>query len=253
MNEWVVFSAFLLVMILIISRLAPRLITVTVVHDFEAGILYRKGRFAAVLPAGRYVCFETFSSILRYDLRTKDLYVPNLQIITKDKIAIKVTVKILFRVTDPLIVQNLSFYLDGELRNYAEAVVFAAIAPLTLDEFLERPTDMDASMVKSLAEKTHGLGFEIKNVILRDVILPANLKRAYAGLLEAKKEALKKLEQARGEQAVLRNLANSSVLYDKNPALFKARLLQALSSGQNSIVFNVDGAVTITPQSTLHD
>ena len=249
MIEWALLGVAVVTIILIATRHASRWITVTVVHDFEAGILYRKGRFTAILPAGRYVCIESFSSILRYDLRTKDLYIPNLQIITKDKIAIKVTIQFLYRVTDPLIVQNLSFYLDGELRTYAAGVVSAAIAPLTLDEFLERSVDMDAAMVASLAEKTQRLGFEIKHVVLRDVILPANLKRAYAGLLEAKKDALKKLEQARGEQAVLRNLANSSAMYDKNPMLLQARLIQALSSGTNTIVFKAGEGLSLPQES----
>jgi hypothetical protein len=37
-------------------------------------------------------------------------------------------------------------------------------------------------------------------------------------------------------------LANASALFQQNPMLYQTRLLQALSSGNNSVVLNVDGA-----------
>jgi hypothetical protein len=71
-------------------------------------------------------------------------------------------------------------------------------------------------------------------------MLPANLKRAFAGVLEAQKEAQRQLEKARGEQAVLRNLANSSAMYASNPMLLQARLVQVLDGGNNNVVFKTD-------------
>ena len=71
-------------------------------------------------------------------------------------------------------------------------------------------------------------------------MLPTNIKKAFSGILEEQKEAQRQLEKARGEQAVLRKLANVSGLYDVNPMLPQARLIQALSAGNNSVVFNAD-------------
>jgi regulator of protease activity HflC (stomatin/prohibitin superfamily) len=247
-----VFVIALAGLILIGLWYAPQWIKIIVVHDYQVGLLYQKGRFSSILPAGRYVCIETFTSIVRYDLRTKDLHIRTLQIITKDKVAVKITIQLLYRITDPLIVQNRSCYLDDELRAYAEAAIRDAVATLTLDEFFERSTELDKAVLVRLIEKTANFGFEIEHLALKDLVLPANLKRAYASVLEAKKDALKKLEQARGEQAVLRNLANASAMYDKNPMLLQARLIQALSNGTNTIVFKAGEGLSL-PQGASDD
>lgn len=109
-----------------------------------------------------------------------------------------------------------------------------------------KPEEYQEKYVQSSTEE---LGLSVESITIKDIIVPASIRRAYAGILEAQKEARKKLEQARGEQAVLRNLANSSAMYDKNPALLQARLIQALSSGHNSIVFNAKSGLTIEPNS----
>jgi hypothetical protein len=85
----------------------------------------------------------------------------------------------------------------------------------------------------------------VSGLAVRDVMLPANLKKAYSGALEAQKEAQKNLEKARGEQAVLRSLANSSKLYEEHPSLLQARVIQALANGNNSIVFGADDKMSI--------
>lgn len=79
-------------------------------------------------------------------------------------------------------------------------------------------------------------------------MLPANLKKAFAGILEAKKEAQKQLEKARGEQAVLRNLANSSAMFDGNPMLLQARIIQSLSNGNNTVIFNAPDNDIVVPK-----
>ena len=71
-------------------------------------------------------------------------------------------------------------------------------------------------------------------------MLPANLKKAFSGIIEAKKEAQTQLEKARGDQAVLRNLANAAGLYDANPQLLQARIIQTLANGNNTIVFGAN-------------
>ena len=77
-------------------------------------------------------------------------------------------------------------------------------------------------------------------------MLPNNLKRAYAGVLEAQKEAERRLEQARGEQAVVRSLANTARMLGENPALVQARMLQALDTGGNTLVFGSTDLATLT-------
>jgi regulator of protease activity HflC (stomatin/prohibitin superfamily) len=70
-------------------------------------------------------------------------------------------------------------------------------------------------------------------VEVKDVMFPADLKRAFAEVLKAKQEGQAALERARGESASLRNLANAADVLEGNPALMNLRLIQSLSAAQN--------------------
>jgi hypothetical protein len=67
--------------------------------------------------------------------------------------------------------------------------------------------------------------------VVKDVILPPELRSAYAELVTAKTRGQAQLEAARAETAALRSLANGAKLLDEHPALARLRLVQALPYG----------------------
>jgi hypothetical protein len=54
---------------------------------------------------------------------------------------------------------------------------------------------------------------------VRDLMLPGELKRAFAQTVTAQKEGLASLQRARGETASLRSLANAARLMQDHPGL----------------------------------
>ena len=86
------------------------------------------------------------------------------------------------------------------------------------------------------------IGITVHAVEVKDVMLPADLKRAFGDVLKAKQEGQAALERARGESASLRNLANAARVLEGNPALMNLRVLQSLSAAQsagNTLVLGV--------------
>jgi len=84
-------------------------------------------------------------------------------------------------------------------------------------------------------------------VAIRDVMVPGELKRAYAAVLAARKDGEAALERARGETASLRNLANSARLLDDSPGLLRLRALQEVGkSTGNTIMLGLDGGSPTT-------
>jgi hypothetical protein len=73
---------------------------------------------------------------------------------------------------------------------------------------------------------------ELQAVEVKDVMQPAELKRASGDVFKAKQEGQAALERARGESASLRNLANAARVLEGNPALMNLRVLQSLASAQ---------------------
>jgi hypothetical protein len=87
----------------------------------------------------------------------------------------------------------------------------------------------------------------VEAVALRDVMLPAPLKRAYAAEVEARKEAAGALEKARGEQAVLRKLANLAKMVEESPGLMDLRALQAFADSPHVHVALGLGGARVPP------
>ncbi len=118
-----------------------------------------------------------------------------------------------------------------------------AVQSLDLEALLGDRREINAQLQSALSAKASAVGLDLREISIRDIMLPAALKKAFGGLLEAQKEAQVAVEKARGEQAVLRSLANSARLYAEHPTLVSARLLQALDTGAHTLVLNAGGDV----------
>lgn len=109
---------------------------------------------------------------------------------------------------------------QGDLYTALQVALRTAAQAHTLDDLLQKRDEISAAVLKAV----------------RDIMLPAPLKRAYAAELEARKEAAAALERARGEQAVLRKLANLAKTVEGNPGLMQLRTLQAFADSPNVTV-----------------
>jgi regulator of protease activity HflC (stomatin/prohibitin superfamily) len=75
------------------------------------------------------------------------------------------------------------------------------------------------------------VGIAVREVVVKDLILPPELRAAYAELATARTRGQARLEAARAETAALRSLANGAKLLDEHPALARQRLVEALPPG----------------------
>ncbi|MCC2096264.1 MAG: slipin family protein [Hyphomicrobiales bacterium] len=232
--------------VLVVLFLARRQFTFQTVFDFQKGLLYRRGVFTQTLEPGRYFVLVPRDTIEIFDIRKTMLSIPGQEILTKDKINIKLSLSGHYSIADPLKTKQSSQYFISELYNDAQMLLRDKVSGVTLDELLEGRAAIDASLLEGMQDNADSLGLTLSALAIKDIILPANLKRAYAGVIEAQKEAQRQLEKARGEQAVLRSLANSSRMYDNNPSLMQARIVQSLAEGRNTVVFNADGTAVAT-------
>jgi len=224
-----------------------RMVAKAVVYDFQKGLLYKQGTFVKILSAGRYRYLKSRTDIQVVDTRRTMLALPGQEILTKDNISLKMSLCGFYEVVDPLKARHGSQNYITELYSLAQIALREAVAHYTIDELLEKKNEMDEQLLARIKDKAGPLGVSVSALAVRDIMLPANLKKAFSGILEAKKEAQTQLEKARGEQAVLRNLANAAGLYDTNPQLLQARIIQTLANGNNTIVFGADKPV-ITPK-----
>jgi regulator of protease activity HflC (stomatin/prohibitin superfamily) len=169
-----------------------------------------------------------------------DLIAPQ-EVLTADGVTVRVTATVRSRVTDA--------------RRFVEAAddPFALVYLAVQVALREALVDVDAESVVRAARVTLGdsvtlatravaerVGLEVAEVVVKDVILPPELRAAYAELVTAKTRGQAQLEAARAETAALRSLANGAKLLDEHPALGRLRLVQALPYG-STLELRVDG------------
>lgn len=235
----------LFILLLIVFSFWVRLFDFLTIYEFQKGILYKNGSFVKILDAGKHYYHKSNSMIHVLDIRKSLINLPGQEVLTKDNVSIKITLVGFYEITDPIKAVHQSENYVTEFYNLSQIVLRNLVGAVSIDELLEKKGEIDAQLLAGVSEKAKDLGLTVSTLSVKDIMLPANLKKAFSGILEARKEAQRQLEKARGEQAVLRSLANSSSMYESNPMLLQARLVQALSTGNNNIVFNVDDKITL--------
>ena len=90
---------------------------------------------------------------------------------------------------------------------------------------------LGATLTDAARRAGAAVGVEVREVVVKDVVLPPDLRAAYAELVSARARGQAQLEAARAETAALRSLANGAKLLDEHPALARLRLVQALPPG----------------------
>lgn len=90
---------------------------------------------------------------------------------------------------------------------------------------------LTAGVTEVVARAATEVGIRLQDVVVRDVVLPVDLRMAFSELVVGRHRAQAQLEAARAETAALRSLANGAKLLDDHPSLAQLRLVQSLPPG----------------------
>jgi len=205
------------------------------VPDGYAGLLYHHGKFVAPpLQPGRHVRWGRNFQVAPYDLRKVTHTVASQEVLTADNVSLKVSLLVTCQFADVVkaIRETQSWYAD--LYNAAQLALRSVAGAAPAEALLGQRLDISAQLLARVQPEAVKAGLTVHAVEVKDVMLSAELKRAFADTLKAKQEGQAALERARGECAALRNLANAARLLDGNPALQNLRLLQSLTATQNA-------------------
>jgi regulator of protease activity HflC (stomatin/prohibitin superfamily) len=237
------FVVVALLVLVIVALLVRPLVTVATVHDYERGLRYRQGRFVGLVDAGTHVALRPYSEIHVLDGRPTSITVPGQEILTADGVALRISLTARYVVADPVAaVTNDQSYVSA-LYVALHAGLREAIAGRTADEILAARAELGPAVGGAVATELARLGLELLGVDVRDVMVPSELKRAFAGIVAARREGEAALERARGETAALRSLANAGRMVEDNPGLLQLRILQQLGgSSGNTIMLSMSGA-----------
>jgi regulator of protease activity HflC (stomatin/prohibitin superfamily) len=234
--------AVLLVVLIAVVLVRP-IVTVATVHDYQRGLRYRNGRLVGLLDPGTHIAVRPFTEIQLLDGRPTSITVPGQEILTADGVALRVSLTARYVVADPVAaVHNDQNYVTA-LYTALHGGLRESLAGRTADDVLAARAEIGPAVGGAVASELARLGVELLGVDVRDVMVPSELKRAFAGIVAARREGEAALERARGETAALRSLANAGRMIEDNPGLLQLRILQQLGgSSGNTIMLGVPGS-----------
>lgn len=200
------------------------------VEPGETVLVYRDGELVGSLSPGLYVYWRGAGRIERkiVDLREQSLDVAGQEIMTADKVTLRVNLLVTYRVLDARrAVESVADYAQALYRE-AQLALREAVGTRVLDKLL---TDKDAvsnEVRNALASRAESFGVSVQGVGLRDVILPGDMKAILNEVILAQKQAEANLIRRREETAAARSQVNTAKLLADNPALTRMKELESL-------------------------
>ena len=209
------------------------------IHDIageQAGVLFVDGRFRKVLMPGRYAFWKRMSEVRMdiVDLREQSIDVSGQDLMTADKVTLRLNAMTTFRVVDPRKFVCASENATHALYREIQLVLRKVIGARSLDEFLADKEDVSVEASGLLKQRAGQLGLEVVSIGIRDVILPGDMKDLMNKVTEARKAAEANLIFRREETAAMRSQANTAKLLEANPVLMRLRELEVLEKVASS-------------------
>ncbi len=205
-------------------------IAFAVVEAHEAGLLMVDGELKERLPPGRHAFWQVGRSvkITKVDLRPQPLEVTAQEILTKDRVGIRVTLTAFTKVTDPEKAALATADVSATLYRLIQFAIREAVATRTLDEILAARDTIDQEVRAFVSDRARGLGAEVGEIGVKDVILPGDVRELLNKVVEAERVAKANLIRRQEETAATRSLLNTSKLMEDNPLLLRLKELEAL-------------------------
>lgn len=200
------------------------------VEAHEAGLLFVDGVLKERLAPGRYAFWNVGRQvkIQKVDMRPQPIEATAQEILTKDRIGIRVTLTAFYRIADPEKAAVASADVSNTLYRLVQFAIREAVATRTLDDILAARDTIDTEVRAFVSERARAMGAEIGEIGVKDVILPGDVRDLLNKVVEAERVAKANLIRRQEETAATRSLLNTARLMEDNPLLLKLKELEAL-------------------------
>lgn len=186
-----------------------------IIKDTHRGLYYQDGVLAKILPAGRYKIPQEWPSpwfyilpkrpkveILLVDMRERDLTIKGQEILTYDKVAIRVSIIVQFRVTNPQAAIHMVNNYEDRIYSDVQLAARRSLAAMTLEEILTNRNRLSEEILHDVKESASGYGVAILRADVKDLIFPGNLQEIMNRVLAAERMSQAQLVEARTKAEV---------------------------------------------------
>ncbi len=208
------------------SQLLERL----TVPQGAVGLVYLGGALSETLAAGQYAFWKGAGDLKLYtvDGRETVLDVAGQEIMTRDKVTLRMNALVTFKVADAARAVTTVEDFKQALYREAQLALRAAVGALPLEDLLTGKDTIASQVAESLRARATAFGIGVVGFGLRDIILPGEMKDLMNKVIEAQKAAEASVITRREETAAIRNQANTARLLEGNPTLMRLRELEVI-------------------------
>lgn len=211
-------------------KTAVQAISYIEVPDEHVGLLLVNGKFEKLLQPGSYGYWKYNRSVTvkLLDLRLQAIEVSGQEILTKDRVSLRVNLTGSYKVTDPQVVALKLNDYSGFIYRELQLRLREAVGTQALDSLLEDKDSLNVVIADGIREKLAEYGIEMISVGVKDIILPGDMKVILNQVVEAQKESEANLIKRREETQAMRSLHNTAKMMENNPTLLRLKELEAL-------------------------
>ncbi|MDN3351966.1 SPFH domain-containing protein [Actinomadura sp. DC4] len=176
-----------------------------IIKSTHRGLRYEDGRLTEVLEAGRYEVPAAerrrrkapVVEIVLVDMRERELLLKGQEILTSDKVAVRVSIITQYRVVDPTAaLEKVEAYTD---RLYSDVQLAArrSLASMTLEGILTNRNRLSEDILGDVQEAASGYGIAILRADVKDLVFPGNLQEIMNRVLATERLSEAQLVEAR--------------------------------------------------------
>jgi regulator of protease activity HflC (stomatin/prohibitin superfamily) len=215
-----------------------------IIKETHRGLWYEDGVLVRELSAGRYVVpRERFLrwrvgkrvEIAVVDIRERDLTIKGQEILTADKVAIRVSIIVQFRVLDAKAALHETADYEDRLYSDVQLAARRSLASMTLKEILTNRTRLSEDILKDVKEAAAAYGVGIIRADVKDLIFPGNLQEIMNRVLTTERLSEAQLVEARTKAEVQKIETAAAIDADRERARQKVEAARAVAETEAEI------------------
>ncbi len=213
-----------------LSLIPKKLYTEMSVGEGETGLVYYNNVLQKSVGRGVYR-FWNYSRSVTYrvfDMRQQELDIVGQEILTRDKIGIRMNVSCMYKLRDAVEFAATISELKRPLYSAVQLVVREIVGKYKLDEILEAKEQISKEIYTALKARETMFCVNFLTSGIKDIILPGEIRQIMNSVLVAEKSAQANVISRREEVASTRSLLNTAKLMDENKTLYKLKELEYL-------------------------
>ncbi len=203
---------------------------IRIIYEYKRALKFRFGKYIKTLKPGLRWIIPIVETIQIVDIRIITINIDSQEVMTQDNVPCSIDGVVFFKIEDPekavLEVEHYKF----AIMQLAQAALRDVCGKVELDTILSKREEMGKNIKSIVENETREWGIVIKDVKIKDIQLPENMRRMMANQAEAERSRRARIILSLAEEQAAGSLLAAGKIIDQSPSAIKLRLYQTLAN-----------------------